>query len=639
MNNREKIKKLTEVIEREIKISPEASNAHFMYDDLNSYAVRTGLAKSDDSVYNNSDNYYMTSISDLKHMSMIFNDVKGFGGKDIKNIIEYADYTLRGLETFEAYFSKDAIESNFYARSQAWIDYAKLHNINVQTEADIIKENLQSLNLLDEFSISLVALIKAYKNIVIIHKEVEDSIGYDSMSDYDSTLEEKIKYDKLINEASEKARIKLLEIVNDSDLSSILNKDIMPFEDILKAVKMDSVIFNISTQIKNISEKILEANLNTHLFHAEQFIKESRNLNNDFTGDKSYKSSKHVLEFELDLGKNSKYSNIYMFYDNSIVIKDNKGNLIMPISNSESKEYIKEIFKSCIDLKLKKHPYVAKVFKSLLENDLTTMSYAISAMNNYTTNENILKASGFDIMDKDLTTFERLDDKINECVLNHNIKQYAHSISSNKYKHLYDEDSYLLIRELYDLNIETSVLQDLIGKKMAAFKSSDEFNTGLTKLLNTFTNFSPELIEEKAKLNNIKIVSNENNIMILEIKNFEQSQNIGSSSWCISRDRIYFDSYTSYNANQYFIYDFNKKSTDIESMIGLTLTSSGDYHAAHKKNDNNIRESELREIQLKIVKGEPENYPNLSHNLRIELAKRAFEEKKNLKSSVGLNIN
>src|SRR5690606_34900688 len=103
--------------------------------------------------------------------------------------------------------------------------------------------------------------------------------------------------------------------------------------------------------------------------------------------------------------------------------------------------------------------------------------------------------------------------------------------------------------------------------------TSDEFNAGLQKIIDSINNFDPDIISDKSKNLNINTLYKEDNVYVFKIDNFEQSKAIGSTSWCISRHEHYFDSYTENNAVQLFIFDFNKSSKDNKSMIGMTLYS------------------------------------------------------------------
>jgi hypothetical protein len=57
------------------------------------------------------------------------------------------------------------------------------------------------------------------------------------------------------------------------------------------------------------------------------------------------------------------------------------------------------------------------------------------------------------------------------------------------------------------------------------------------------------------------------------------------SNWCIVRDKNYYDSYTSNGNIQYVFYDFDKDSSDNDSVIGFTVTTELTQRACHDKND------------------------------------------------------
>lgn len=169
---------------------------------------------------------------------------------------------------------------------------------------------------------------------------------------------------------------------------------------------------------------------------------------------------------------------------------------------------------------------------------------------------------------------------------------FAHSIASNKYMHLYNDESYKIIEAIYDLKLKTDVFQDYIGKKIAAYKTPEDFNKGLTKFLNSFNDFSMDAVVNKAENAGVKIISQADDILIVQIEDYEQSKLLGSSSWCIVRDESYFNSYTDGGNKQYFLFDFSKDSADNESMIGFTIDIDGEHYAAHYKNDDGVESSD-----------------------------------------------
>lgn len=346
------------------------------------------------------------------------------------------------------------------------------------------------------------------------------------------------------------------------------------------------------------------ANKKTNYSMADQYINTLSTATgiSKFLVDKTL-SDDLVLNVDLNVGQ---YRNIKMFNDDSMIVTDADSKVKRVFSNIEATFILNDIIGNDIKQSLRKTPVIMKKFMDMyIENNRRPVSVYL-VMNTYLNNEQVLKSNKFNIIDalqkmkEDINSkqyleerkfddhCEALDDEMNAIVKNHKVKQYAHSIASNKYMHLYDEKSYKIIEAIYDLKIESSVLQDNIGKKIAAYHTPDEFNAGLKSLLNTFSDFTPEKIREKAAACKADIIVEDDNKIIIKIEDFKQSKIMGSSSWCIARDEHYFKSYVGDYNHQYFIYDFNKDSSDNESMIGITLTPELNCEAAHSKNDDDV---------------------------------------------------
>jgi len=346
------------------------------------------------------------------------------------------------------------------------------------------------------------------------------------------------------------------------------------------------------------------ANKKTNYSMADQYINTLSTATgiSKFLVDKTL-SDDLVLNVDLNVGQ---YRNIKMFNDDSMIVTDADSKVKRVFSNIEATFILNDIIGNDIKQSLRKTPVIMKKFMDMyIENNRRPVSVYL-VMNTYLNNEQVLKSHKFNIIDalqimKDDVNSkqyleerkfddhcESLDDDMNAIIKNHKVKQYAHSIASNKYMHLYDEKSYKIIEAIYDLKIESSVLQDNIGKKIAAYHTPEEFNAGLKSLLNTFSDFTPEKIREKASACKADVIVEEDNKIIIKIEDFKQSKIMGSSSWCIARDEHYFKSYVGDYNHQYFIYDFNKDSSDNESMIGITLSPEIECEAAHMKNDDDI---------------------------------------------------
>lgn len=316
--------------------------------------------------------------------------------------------------------------------------------------------------------------------------------------------------------------------------------------------------------------------------------------------------------------QNIHYKKVVIFEDNSIaVLVDGQDSFEIFVDINESKNLVKLSLVGYLKNILRKNPTIAKVISNAFESNINKINESADryydrplqfnkimvSIDTYFKNENILKSLKFDFIDacKKLSSFEKIDDKMNKLIREHKIKKYAESIVSVKYKHLYNDQSYKLFKELYDLGIDLKIVQELIGKKLAVAETETMFNDNIKSLINSFNDFDIESIKIKAVSNKVKVISDVDNILIMEIENFEQSKKLGSGSWCISRNKTYFEQYTEKGAKQYFIYDFNQTSKSVKSLMGVTLTKINTVKAAHNKSDSQIKDRKIIDYLIEKV--------------------------------------
>jgi len=126
--------------------------------------------------------------------------------------------------------------------------------------------------------------------------------------------------------------------------------------------------------------------------------------------------------------------------------------------------------------------------------------------------------------------------------------------------------------------------------------------------------------------------------VVFPVKEYKDSKSLGSPSWCIVRNESYFDSYTSYNQKQYFLYDFNKTEKENDSLIGFTLTENGDFHTQHLRNDDYLNvNKQLQDIADKIMfnhkdefKLSPEKLKSLDETFMPKNKKQVNKQKQGL---------
>lgn len=329
--------------------------------------------------------------------------------------------------------------------------------------------------------------------------------------------------------------------------------------------------------------------------------------------------------------KTSSISQINIFDDNSVAIKKNTGEWVDLHSKELKDTLIEKLVQKELFNRLKKSPTIAKMFVSKLKEDFNDCERAFIAADTYLAHEAILKSKNYNLLEEvDDLLFEELDDSMNAYVRKHKIEQFGLSISSKKYQHLYDEESFKTLELLYDLKIPSSELQDSLGKKLASFKNSDDFNKALKQLYSIHSGFNNEAIVKKANSVEAEIIKNEDNMIIIKIENFQQSAAVGSSSWCIVRDEVHFKSYKE-DCHQYFVYDLNKEPTENNSLVGITLHKNGSHSAAHFKNDNQLCDNdEFKTLQLEIVKHDIKSYPELKEDLKAKISINTETKKQSL---------
>lgn len=544
---------------------------------------------------NGLDNYY---TSFFKFTDLMKNNVTLLNATEYNDLYDHPEFeSLRKNSDILKNVLRNHLSYNLRSVSDytndgtsKWENFALQHDIEI---ADEIKNiNLLEEQYIDDVEKEVAPLIKLITNF-ISQVDILNRL-HDRLAQTPDSQEIHTHMQREVNSLHENLldNKKVIDYYQSKDIGSLI-----AIED-LEKFRLD-----IYSCFETIYEKGC-ANKKTNYSMADQYINTLSTATgiSKFLVDKTL-SDDLVLNVDLNVGQ---YRNIKMFNDDSMIVTDADSKVKRVFSNIEATFILNDIIENDIKQSLRKTPVIMKKFMDMyIENNRRPVSVYL-VMNTYLNNEQVLKSNKFNIIDalqtmkEDINSkqyleerkfddhCEALDDDMNAIVKDHKVKQYAHSIASNKYMHLYDEKSYKIIEAIYDLKIESSVLQDNIGKKIAAYHTPEEFNSGLKALLNTFSDFTPEKIREKAAACKADIIVEDDNKIIIKIENFKQSKIMGSSSWCIARDEHYFKSYVGDCNHQYFIYDFNKDSSDNESMIGITLSPEIECEAAHMKNDDDI---------------------------------------------------
>lgn len=404
-------------------------------------------------------------------------------------------------------------------------------------------------------------------------------------SEFDSLVSFQLKY---------KNKIKLFnnsEYVDIKPLKKIINDIRNELKDIHNIYLKKEIFLNINDSLCN-KIKLMNNNEIDDLFN--------KNENENKYG---IKGSVSVNKYGLNgtiLKRNEEIISIYDHIDAIDIIKD-EYNLIMKKTFHKNPEIVKYFNNKKDVIMVNDRLFDSHNFRNLIDiisNSLNKKqildNYKFDIIKEFE-NLYVTELKESKIKEDRLSSFklfEKFEDKISAILRKHDINNFAKSILSNKYKHLYNEKGEEIIGEIFDLKLGNGVFQQYIGAKIAKHKTPEEFNEALSLFLKSFNSFSMSSILNRADDLNIKVVEENINdgFLVLHIENYEQMEKIGSQSWCITNSERYFNSYTEDSSTQYIYYNFNLEQTNKQSMIGLTYNKNGEFDVGFFKDDSEVEE-------------------------------------------------
>lgn len=344
-------------------------------------------------------------------------------------------------------------------------------------------------------------------------------------------------------------------------------------------------------------------------------------------------NTNNSISIQSEFEKPLNIDKFYLFKDNSSLIHYKNGNK-RPFTFNEFQEFRTILEEETVNNILRKKPQTSKFFKNKMKEE-DNYEEIFLCINTFLENEQILKNLNFNV-EKWNSSTESLYDYICNESKNYKVKQMCQNLGSKKYKHLFNSQTEESVKNLIEENgFNDKKLQDFVGKKLAMFKTPDDLNNYLYGLIKQLGAFNIDILKEKLNLMNIDPIINENNIIVVKVESFEQSKSLGSKSWCISRDDYYFDAYTSENSKQYFLFDFNKKETDLDSMIGFTLYHNGQFRSQHLKNDDYLTPNDfLKKIRDTVIIKNPSLF-ELDEDLKYLIHPETIDKKKELTLNIG----
>lgn len=517
-----------------------------------------------------------------------------------------------------------------YETNKAWLEFAKNKRVSITKEEKY--DQLSTLN----YTKIIYDLNDNEYNIQTIIEELKNK-----------KLQAEYLMSKIGNEDNEIIRIKgnrisseFKELVNDlKQYRDDFNNTINQKDKLIDEIKKDMEEFS-NNYIDPIKEKIIRKNPSLILNMAEKselITPKEPTVLNDVMKFLKFKEEKDYIVSKIELTKGQNFEEIIILKDKSLILKSRDGYITPKTNGLEYETYAKKVAEDMVSFMLRKKPAFVNIFKTKMKDENYNLNGALNAINSFIKNDQLLKNYNVNPQKefKDLS-LEKIDDFIAAIELKNNIKNFANSIISNKYKHLYNDKSFKYFKELYELKLPKESLQENIGKKVAGFENAESLNKALKRYLDSLNGFSKESLLEKTKGLNVNKVYETDDMVIMKVNDFEASSKIGSASWCLSRTEHYFESYVTSPKNyQFFIFDYSKQSTDKDSMIGITLRQNGEFRAAHYKDDSEMNETKpsFLQLQKKIILNNKELFSNLSNDLK-ELYKEDLVSKNNKKPQI-----
>lgn len=246
--------------------------------------------------------------------------------------------------------------------------------------------------------------------------------------------------------------------------------------------------------------------------------------------------------------------------------------------------------KNTLKVLMKKNPHLYKHFSKIESNELNKSideSIIISLYLKIKKHHNLIKFNKINILEID--SFEKMDDSISYLIRKSNINKFISSFLSSKHKKIIIDEAYSSFSQIYDLDLEKKTLNKYFSK-IAGIKDAESLSLFLKNIVLSNSNSDIKSILSVIKENklNVDVISINHSCkeLILKIKDYRASRFLGSTSWCISYDKKWFNNYTGQKGkfgllpSQYFIINFSYPASHRLSKVGVTVGKDSFIFAA-----------------------------------------------------------
>jgi hypothetical protein len=192
-------------------------------------------------------------------------------------------------------------------------------------------------------------------------------------------------------------------------------------------------------------------------------------------------------------------------------------------------------------------------------------------------------------IDRHIDSFEKLED-LYDYLQNFEINQKTNQVIKalpSRTRQLVNNE----LKNLISLNTEYSKsVKDFYSKKGGRYKDIQSLINDTKDYINNLKgDFNLESIKKKLEGLNVIITAESEELLLIQVLDYDASCKIGSKSWCIVTSESYWRNYVNEFTNQYFVYDFTKDISDKRHMIGFTVSPGDKISNAHWADDSSVR--------------------------------------------------
>lgn len=176
-------------------------------------------------------------------------------------------------------------------------------------------------------------------------------------------------------------------------------------------------------------------------------------------------------------------------------------------------------------------------------------------------------------------------------------REFVSRLTSNLKKEAKKDST---LKDAY-IHLDDDVKSDLLNNfipKVSRYKEYTEFKNDCIYYINKNGQDILDVAKQIEETKGIYTIYNNDNILIAEVYNKQASCKMGSKSWCISGSiGGSWDSYAGLSTGnkQYFIWNFNVSSSNIDSQVGVTIKADGSQKTSHLKNDEYVDINKYKE--------------------------------------------